>query len=104
MTQRLVKVADLKDLVPGEGKLVEVDGKEIGLFLVDDQCYALDNTCPHREGYLHDGAIEGTTVTCAWHFAKFDLKTGKVLEGPAEEGVGCYEVVTEDGEVKIALP
>jgi nitrite reductase/ring-hydroxylating ferredoxin subunit len=106
MTQptRLVKVADFEDLVPGRGTLVEVEGLEVGLFRVGDRCYALENTCPHRDGYLHDGAVEGKTVTCPWHFAVFDLETGAVLEGPAARGVRPYDVVLEEGAVKIALP
>jgi nitrite reductase/ring-hydroxylating ferredoxin subunit len=104
MTTRLVKIAQFDDLRPDTGTLVRVDGVEIGLFRIGDRCYAIDNTCPHREGYLHDGAVIGTTVTCPWHFAVFDLETGKVIEGPAEQDVRCYDVVVEDGEVKIALP
>jgi nitrite reductase/ring-hydroxylating ferredoxin subunit len=99
----LVKVCNLAELPPGRAKLVEVDGVEIGVFHVDDGFYAVQNTCPHREGYLHEGPLQGTKVTCPWHFAVFDLRSGEVLEGPAESNLRTYRVLCQNGEIQLEL-
>jgi len=88
----------------GQGKLVQVEGRDVGLFLVNGRYYAVHNTCPHREGYLHEGALKGETITCPWHFAVFDLRTGEVLEGPAEEKIACYQVRVEGDDVEVGVP
>jgi nitrite reductase/ring-hydroxylating ferredoxin subunit len=99
----LVKVCDLPELPPGKARMIEVDGVEIGVFRVDDDFYAIQNTCPHRQGYLHEGHLQGTKITCPWHFAVFDLKSGEVLQGPAESNLRTYRVLCQNGEIKVAL-
>jgi nitrite reductase/ring-hydroxylating ferredoxin subunit len=101
---QLIKVAEVGELDPGNAKVVEVAGEEVGLFFTEGRYYAIQNTCPHREAYLHEGALEGTHLTCPWHFAVFDIETGQVLEGPAEDCLKTYEVVVEGEEIKIAVP
>ena len=44
-----------------------------------------------------------TTVTCPWHKAQYDLKTGGVLTPPAPQGVASYKVVVEGDDVSIEL-
>lgn len=77
-----VKVAETDDLEPGEGfeTDVEIAGNDIGLFNVDGQYFAL-GLCTHEDGPLSQGIIEGSTVTCPWHSAKFNIKTGACLSG-----------------------
>ena len=98
------KIAKTGDLVPGSGKVVKVEGETIALFNVDGTCYAIGNTCPHRGGPLGEGSLEGTTVTCPWHGAQFDVKTGEVLAPPAALGVKSYPVRVEGEDVLIELP
>lgn len=50
---RLVKVAHLDELRPGQGKLVELDGQAIALFNVNAAFCALSAICPHEDGPLH---------------------------------------------------
>ena len=45
--------------------------------------YAIGDTCTHRGGLLSEGDVQGTKVTCPWHGADFDLKSGAVLGPPA---------------------
>jgi len=97
----LVKVAEKKDLPSGSAKAVEVDGKQIALFNVGDQYYAIDDTCTHAGGSLSEGDVAGTTVTCPLHGAEFNITNGEVLGEPAEEGVKSYKVHLEGEEIKI---
>ncbi len=63
-----------------EGKLIriELDGKALVLTAVKDKIYAIDAICSHEGGPLEDGTIEGYSITCPWHQAIFDIRSGKV--------------------------
>ena len=100
---KLVKVAETKDLRPGNAAAFEVEGKRIAVFNVGGTYYAIDDTCPHEDGPLSEGSVEGDKVTCPWHQAEFDLKTGEVLSPPAFEGVKTYKVAVEGNEIKVEV-
>jgi 3-phenylpropionate/trans-cinnamate dioxygenase ferredoxin subunit len=99
----LIKVANKQDVAPGSSVGVEVHGKQVVVFNVDGTFYALGGRCTHRGGPLSEGELEGTTVTCPWHGAQFDLKTGSALTPPAPEGVPSYKVVIEGDDVSIEV-
>ena len=99
----LTKVASTKDIAPGESIAVEAGGRRIAVFNVNGAFYAIGDTCTHQGGPLSQGIVEGTTVTCPWHGAKFDIRTGNVLGPPAPAGVASYKVVVEDGEIKVEV-
>ena len=98
------KVAETKDLEPGTARLVEIEGKEIALFNVDGEFHAIDNTCAHRGGPLAMGTIESDVVTCPWHGATYNIKTGEVLGPPAPRGVASYKVRVEGSDIEIEVP
>ena len=99
----LVKVVEKKDVAPGSSAAVEVRGQKVAVFNVDGTFYAIGDTCTHRGGPLSEGDVSGTTVTCPWHGARYDLKTGGVLTPPAPQGVANYKVVVEGDNVSIEL-
>ncbi|MBI2845007.1 MAG: non-heme iron oxygenase ferredoxin subunit [Chloroflexi bacterium] len=98
-----VKVATIQDLKPGQGKLVQVEGKDIALFNVNGQFFAIDDVCTHAGGPLSEGTLEGTTVTCPWHGSKFDVRSGQVLGAPAQKGVASYTVKVEGQDILIEV-
>jgi len=79
--------------------VVEVDGAEIAVFVVEGEAHAFANACPHEGNPLHEGDILGDTLTCAYHGWKFDLDTGACLVG--EEPARVYRARIEDGEVVV---
>ena len=97
-----VKVANTADVPPGEGLLVEVQGREIGLFNVDGEIHAMDNICPHHGGPLVEGQLAGSVVACPWHAWTFDVTSGKCT---FVEGADVERFVTriENGEIFIAV-
>ena len=99
----LTKVGSTTDIAPGESIAVEVEGQRIAVFNVNGVFYAIGDTCTHRGGPLSQGKVNGATVTCPWHGAKFDIRTGSVLSPPAPAGVASYKVVIEGGEIKIEV-
>jgi nitrite reductase/ring-hydroxylating ferredoxin subunit len=98
-----VKVAASQDVPPGRAKMIEAGGRQIALFNVDGAFHAIDGICPHRGAPLSDGEVDGTSVTCPWHGATFDLTTGAVLCPPASKGVTRYNVRLTGNDVEIEL-
>ncbi len=98
-----VKVARMDEIPAGQGKKVEAGGKQVALFNVDGQCYAIDDTCTHVGGSLSEGSIAGKEVRCPWHGATFDVTSGEVLGPPAAAGVSCYAVRVADGDIEIEV-
>ncbi len=98
------KVAQLKDLAPGSGMAVEARGHQIALFNVDGTVYAIEGTCTHRGGPLGEGSLEGTTVTCPWHSATFDVRTGDHLTAPAPQGVSSCNVKIAGDDIHVESP
>lgn len=99
-----VKVAEAKDIAAGTGILVELEGDRIALFNMNGTFYAIADTCTHAGGPLSDGDLDGEVVTCPWHGAQFDVKTGAVVGPPAPEPVTTYRVKVEGSAVLIERP
>lgn len=100
---KLVTVAKLTDLLPGQCLAVEVDGLGVALFNVEGTIYATDNTCPHAGGPLGEGLLTGHIVKCPWHGWRYDVRTGARPENP-EFKVACFPVEIEEGLIKIRVP
>jgi nitrite reductase (NADH) small subunit len=98
-----VKIAKTSEIALGQGKLVEVNGKKIAVFNVEDAFYVIDDSCTHRGGPLSEGALEGKKVTCPWHGATYDLTTGEVLSPPAPKGVARYNARVEGDDVEVEI-
>ena len=99
-----IKVAAHDELEEGELLAVEVDGEPICIAKVDGRVYAFTDNCTHISGPLNEGDLEGCVLTCPWHGAQFDVRTGKVLRGPARQNILTYPVKVEDESILISLP
>ena len=79
-------------------------GIEVALARLPDGSWAaFDNSCTHEECPLADGDLEGEQITCYCHGSTFDVRTGEVLEGPAEEPLVVFPVQVVDGELRVLL-
>jgi nitrite reductase/ring-hydroxylating ferredoxin subunit len=83
-----VEVAKTKEIPAGKMKHFEVNGKEILVANVAGKFYATSDRCPHANARLSMGKLEGTTIICPLHFARFDISTGELQAGPAEMNLG----------------
>lgn len=97
-----VKVCHTGDVRPGNGKCIDINGKEVAIFNVNGNFYAINGTCGHRGGPLGEGELDGTTVVCPWHGWRYDVTTGANQLVP-EQPTQTYEVRVEQDEVLIAL-
>ncbi len=96
-----VRVAATDEIPSGRLKLVDVRGERVAVANVDGSFYAFADECTHDGGPLSEGDLEGEIVTCPWHFSRFNVKTGEIVESPAEETVSVFEVKVEDGGVYV---
>jgi nitrite reductase/ring-hydroxylating ferredoxin subunit len=48
--------------------------------MVDGQVFAIDAICSHKGGPLEEGELEGHNLKCPWHYAVFDVRSGKVSD------------------------
>ena len=95
-----VKVDDIPD---GGMATTKLGTKEILLAKVAGKLYAIDNACGHSGYPLDRGKLDGYVVTCRWHDAQFDVRSGAVLAvGREMKPINRYRVVhADDGMVKI---
>ena len=99
-----ILVANLGDVQPGTCIHVEVGGRELAICNVDGKIFAIDGECPHAGGPLGEGSLDGGTITCPWHGACFDVTSGELISGPADEGLKTFPVLMDGDDIKIALP
>ena len=92
MSDGFVPVAKTGDVPPGGMIVVAVDRERIMLANVDGRFYALRDMCGHRNAPLSRGRLDGHIVECPLHFAQFDVRTGKLVDGPISADVPVYEV------------
>lgn len=100
-----VKVAKLNEIGEGKMKLVEVNGEEIFLINFKGKIHAYEEHCPHEEGPLHEGWIEGNELVCPLHQAKFDIASGKVNPETdwAPHGLKKFEVKIQGEDVLVKV-
>jgi predicted TIM-barrel fold metal-dependent hydrolase/nitrite reductase/ring-hydroxylating ferredoxin subunit len=99
-----VVVGKVSDFGNGDRRIIDVNGKSIGVFRIDDRFYAIRNRCPHQFGPLCLGTLAQRAVSdgpgdmrmddgppliaCPWHGWEYDLATGQSFMGPGDAGVG----------------
>ena len=98
-----VPVLDEAELSGGEMRRVEVDGAGVLLSRSekDGRVCAIAATCNHMGGPLEQGDREGDTVVCPWHKSRFDLCSGKALNGPAVFPQSGYETRVRDSKIEV---
>jgi nitrite reductase/ring-hydroxylating ferredoxin subunit len=100
----LTEVAKLSDVPEGTLKHVEIENKEILLVNVGGKIYAMDDRCGHMNASLSMGTLEGDSVECALHHARFDVKTGeKMREGHLGGASGAIVSRTKMGKIMNAI-
>ena len=96
------KVVTTSELPEGTSKLVYVAGEQVALFNAGGRYYAIGNRCPHANGPLVDGVLDGATVSCPLHESRFDLETGEPLRGPTSRPAKTFAVRLEGDAVFVA--
>jgi uncharacterized membrane protein/nitrite reductase/ring-hydroxylating ferredoxin subunit len=98
-----VPVPDAEQLSNDETLRVEIDEQVMTIARIDDQLYGFQEFCTHRFGPLSEGSFHGFNVQCPWHNSCFDVRTGKVTNGPAKVDLKTFKIETRDGKVGVLL-
>jgi nitrite reductase/ring-hydroxylating ferredoxin subunit len=100
--EHLLRAASLSELRAAGRLVAHVDRHTICLFAVDDEVHAVDNRCPHMGFPLHRGTVCDGILTCHWHHARFDLRTGGTFDQWADE-LRRFPVQIEGDDVLVDL-
>lgn len=111
-------IAKTKEVPPGTRKIVTVENREIGIFNIHGELFAIRNICPHRTGPLCKGRTrplvvsqgdlniayerEDEIIKCPWHQWEFDIKTGHSITDDNLR-VRTYKVEVENDTILIDL-
>jgi uncharacterized membrane protein/nitrite reductase/ring-hydroxylating ferredoxin subunit len=100
----LVPIPEAERLGDRETLRVDIDGQVMAIARIDNQFYAFQEFCTHRFGPLSEGCFDGFNVQCPWHNSCFDVRTGKVTNGPAKVDLKTFKVERRDGKICVGAP
>jgi nitrite reductase/ring-hydroxylating ferredoxin subunit len=119
VTERTV-VAAVAEIPPGGRKIVTVRGREIGVFNLGGEFFALSNYCPHQGGKLclgrqvglatsqspgtFDYVRQGEFLKCPWHNWEFDIRTGRSVCDPDDVRARPYKAAVAPGATVVHGP
>jgi nitrite reductase/ring-hydroxylating ferredoxin subunit len=96
--EELIHVGSYEKLKEDGATIVKGGRHGIAVLLHDEEVYAVDNRCPHLGFPLHMGSLCDGILTCHWHHARFDVKSGGTLD-PWADDMTTYPVDIKDGQV-----
>jgi nitrite reductase/ring-hydroxylating ferredoxin subunit len=96
-----VAVCNADDVKDGETIRINWNGTIIAVAKQADKVYAFQEFCTHRYGPLSEGKLYDHQVECPWHRSCFDIRTGRVVEGPAKVDLKTYSAVIRAGKIFI---
>jgi nitrite reductase/ring-hydroxylating ferredoxin subunit len=97
----LIRIDKVKSIAAGEMQVFDVAGTKVNVASVGGQLHAFDDTCTHKACSLAKGKLDGTTVTCPCHGSQFDVTSGAVLRGPAQQPVRSRLVQVEGEDLLV---
>ena len=97
-------VTRASEVAPGTMKWAAVGYERVVVVNVDGVFHVLRDACGHRGAALSRGTLDGHAIQCPLHFARFDVRTGKLLSGPISADVPSYEVRVDGDTVYVKRP
>ena len=96
-----MRVGTLSEILPGEHRVVWDGDTPILVVNLEGDFYAVQDQCTHEDYELSAGPIDADegVVECVLHGARFDLRSGRPLCGPAYLPVAKFPVQVVDGMV-----
>jgi 3-phenylpropionate/trans-cinnamate dioxygenase ferredoxin subunit len=104
-TKTTIDICSAKELPAGASRIIEADGRKIGVFNAGGDLFAIEDRCSHDDGPLAEGPFdsEQRTVECPRHGSLFDLTSGRPKTLPAYLPVDTFPVRVEDGVIKLEI-
>ena len=100
-----VSLCRLDELETGTARRFEVGRHRIAVVRIDDDVYAIGDTCTHANISLSEGDIhaEDKTIECWKHGSEFSLETGEALTLPATKAEPVYDVRVDAGDIVVVV-
>jgi 3-phenylpropionate/trans-cinnamate dioxygenase ferredoxin subunit len=95
MPEEFLPVCKVADIPKGGMKCIAVARERVLFAHVEDRFYALRDMCGHRNAPLSRGRLDGHIVECPLQFAQFDVRDGRLVDGPVSADVRSYDVQVE---------
>lgn len=99
-----IEVCSVGELKPGHYRIVEHDELRIAVYSHEGGFYAFEDLCTHNPCPLSGSPIEGDEIICMMHGARFNIMTGEATMAPARRNLRMFNVLTEQGIIKLELP
>ena len=97
-------VGKTSDIPLGKMIKISIDGRDIMVANINGDYYATDDSCTHSGSSLSEGKLNGCVITCGWHAAEFDCKTGKLVKFPVKiRDLASYNVTVELDNVFVEM-
>jgi nitrite reductase/ring-hydroxylating ferredoxin subunit len=98
-----VTVGHEADVPPRQMRAYPLAGKLVAVARLEDGSWvAFGDTCTHEGCSLsQEREVEGPWVVCYCHNSAFDIETGSVMRGPAEDPIRIYDVRAVGGELQV---
>ena len=93
----------MEDLAEGTMSAVDLNGAHLLLSKIGGEVSAVSGTCTHEEADLGLGFILEDRVVCPLHLSQFDLRTGQVMNPPAEKSLQRFNVKIQDGTIFVEV-
>ena len=95
----------LDELEPGTARRADIGGVLVALVRIEDDVYAIGDTCTHADVSLSDGDVwcDELELECPKHGSAFSLTSGEPSTLPATQAVPVYEAVVIDGHVHVTI-
>ena len=103
MMDKYVRIAETKDIPKDKMRVFKVNDREILVVNVEDKFYAFENRCPHMGYPLYFGSLEGKVLTCGFHYAKFDVRTGESLGPVTHSSLKTFKIKIQNSSILVEL-
>ncbi len=113
-------IGKVEDFPVSSWTMVEVHGREVGVFNTGERFFGVRNKCPHEGAPLcvsklggtmlpsrpgrYDYGLDDQVLTCPWHGWQFDVETGEMVFGTGARRLTTYDVELRDGVLYIDGP
>lgn len=98
-----IRVAAISDIPANECRVACVAGVNIVMFNINGEFSVLEDRCSHAGYPLSDGPVEGDQITCPWHYARFNIRSGQPISGPAPEAIRKFKLRIVEDYIEVAI-
>lgn len=100
---KYIRIAKTHEIPKNKMRVFKIENYEILVVNVEGELYAFENRCPHMGYPLYLGGLEGKVLTCGFHYAKFDVSTGRSLGQVTQEPLRMFKVKIQSSSILVEL-